>query len=339
MKKLRYFFETLVIRFAVWLLPRLPRWFIMALSRWSGSIAYWCDQRGRSTALENLYYAFGDRHTLAERKLIARRSYQVFARTFLDLFWSSYLSPDNWQQYFSVRLHDSQVEEEARRKGGIWVTPHFGNFEFVSLGWGFRGLPFTVVAQNFKNPALTPIFSRLRSHSGQFVIPQESAMIKVMKHLKRGGYVGMLVDLNIPPGNTSAAVKCFGMWNSVPTLHVQLAQRLGLPIIPLVCLPLPDGRYELRTLADFHPKPDDDIQDLTQRVWNHCEMAIREHPECWMWMYKHWRFRPVGKPGVKHPDYPSYSNLSWDLWDIIPEPLRPEKPEPRKKKNKGVPTN
>ncbi len=296
----------------------------MALARWIGLLAYLCDRRGRSTSLENLRCAFGDLYTMAERKRIARGSYQNFARTFFDLFWSSRLKADNWQKYISVRLHSSQAEQEAREKGGIWVTPHAGNFEFFSLTWGYRGLPFTVLAQNFKNPGLTPIFRRLRSHSGQSVISQETAILKLMKLLKRGGYVGMLADLNIEPGRTAAAIQCFGLWTSVPTLHIQLAQRLGLSIIPSICMPLPRGRYEVTTLANINPKPGDDIREMTQTVWDHCEKAIRQQPECWLWMYKHWRFRPTGTTLVHDPAYPTYANYCQSLVDMIPEGLRPK---------------
>ena len=327
MKQLRYIFETTLIKSIAWVFPRLPRCVIMTLSRWIGAAIYYGDKRGRNTALENLRCAFGNQYTLAERKRIARGSYQNFARTFLDLFWASKLTPETWQQHISVHLHDEKIEQLARERGGVWVTPHFGNFEFVSLAWGFRGLPYTVVAQDFKNADLTPIFSRIRSHSGQTVIPQESAILRLMKHLKRGGYVGMLVDLNITPGKTAAAVRCFGLWTSVPTLHVQLTQRLGLSIIPTVCMPLPDGRYEVSTLADIQPQPDEDITQLTQRVWDHFEAKIRQHPECWLWMYKHWRYRPVGDLGIPHPDYPDYSNYSETLASMIPVAELATKPE------------
>lgn len=339
MKKLRYFFETALIESSAWLLPRLPRGFILAFSRAVGTIAYLGDKNGRKTALENLEYAFGDQYTLEQRKRITRGSYQTFARTFVDLFWSSKLTKETWQEFFTIHLPKPEDEDQARETGAVWVTPHFGNFELVSMVWGFRGFKFTVVAQDFKNPTITRVFKRLREHSGHDVIPQENAMLKLMKALKRQGHAGLLTDLNIPPGRSAAAIQCFGMWTCVPTLHVELAKRLGLSIMTGVCRPLDDGRYEVHIYEAIKPGADEDTQQLTQRVWNHFEKAIREHPECWMWMYKHWRFRPVGKPGVKHPDYPSYSNLSWDLWDLIPEPLRPEKPEPRKKKQKREPTS
>lgn len=307
MKKLRYFCETALISSAAWLLPRLPRSVILALARGIGTLAYGLDARGRSTALENLRVAFPGKYTLKERRRIACRSYQVFARTFLDLFWSAALTQENWQQHVSIRLYDSGAEAQARETGGVWVTPHFGNFEFVSLIWGFRGIPFTVVAQDFKNPGLTAIFKKLREHSGHTVISQENAMLKLMKALKRKGHAGLLTDLNIPPGKASTAIRCFGLLTCVPTLHVQLAMRLGLSIMTGVCRPLPDGRSEVSVFEALRPSPGDDVTELTQRVWDHFEKAIREHPECWLWMYKHWRYLPSRG---EHAEYPQYAKAS-----------------------------
>ncbi|MDB6004352.1 MAG: hypothetical protein JWR15_1339, partial [Prosthecobacter sp.] len=276
--------------------------------------------RGRTTALDNLRCAFGDEYTPAERRCIARGSYQVFARTFADLFWSPSLTADNWQQHFDI-ITDLPSEAKARQNGGVWVTPHFGNFELISQIWGFRGFPFTVVAQDFKNPAITHLFKRLREQSGHTFISQDNAMIKLMKALKRKGHAGLLTDLSISPGRAATAIQCYGLWTSVPTLHVELAKRLGLSIITGVCRPLPDGRYEAHLFEAIEPKPEDDTREMTQRIWDIFEQEIRKHPECWLWMYKQWRYRPVGRPGVPHPDYPFYSNYSKAFVPMVPPEL------------------
>ncbi len=320
MKKLRYSFEILLLDLAVWLLPRVPRHVLMVLARVLGTLAYWVDARGRATALDNLRCAFGDEYTPADRRRIARGSYQVFARTFVDLFWSPSLRADTWQQHFDI-ITDAASEERARQNGGVWVTPHFGNFELISQIWGFRGFPFTVVAQDFKNPAITHLFKRLREQSGHTFISQDNAMIKLMKALKRKGHAGLLTDLSISPGRAATAIQCYGLWTSVPTLHVELAKRLGLSIITGVCRPLPDGRYEAHLFEAIEPKPEDDTREMTQRIWDIFEQEIRKHPECWLWMYKQWRYRPVGRPGVPHPDYPAYSNYSKAFVQMVPPEL------------------
>ena len=322
MRNLRYFFETALVASAAWLLPRLPRWAIMALARGTGRLAYWLDVRGRRTARENLRAAFGGSLPAAEVRRISLGSYQNFARTFLDLFWSSALTPTNWQQHVSIRLDDPEAEAKARETGAVWVTPHFGNFEFVSLIWGFRGVPFTVVAQNFKNAPLTAIFKKLREHSGHAVIPQDNAMLKLMKALKRRGHAGLLTDLNIKPGKAATVIECFGMKTCVPTLHVELAKRLGLSIITGVCQPAPDGKYEVQIFEAIRPCPEDDTQMLTQRVWDHFEKAIRAYPEGWLWMYKHWRYLP-GK--TRDPAYPDYAN-PFAAFRLMVEALEETKP-------------
>lgn len=312
--KLRYFFEASLVASFAWLVPRLPRWVILMLARGVGRVAYLGDSRGRRTARQNLRAAFKGKLSNEEVRRITLGSYQNFARTFLDLFWSAALTPENWQQHVSIRMDDPEAEAKARATGAVWVTPHFGNFEFVSLIWGFRGIKFTVVAQDFKNPAITETFKRLRENSGHTFISQGNAMLKLMKSLKRQGHAGLLTDLSMPPGKAATAIDCFGLKTCVPTLHVELAKRLGLSIMTGVCLPLPDGRYEVRIFEAIQPGPEDDVTILTQRVWDHFEKAIREHPECWLWMYKYWRYTPSL---VRDPSYPDYSNPYKPLLDMV----------------------
>ena len=323
MKKLRYILETAALETVAWVLPRLPRSLLLALARGIGTLAYYLDKRGRTTALENLRCAFGDQYDDAARRRIAKGSYQTFARTFLDLFWSTRLTKDNWQPFFDIHIPQPHIEAQARETGGVWVTPHFGNFELISQVWGFRGFPFTVVAQDFKNPSLTRLFKKLREHSGHTIIPQENAMIKLIKALKRQGHAGLLTDLNIVPGKSAAAIRCFGLWTCVPTLHVELAKRLGLSLVTGVCRPLPQGRYEARIFEAMLPKAEDDTREMTQRVWDNFEKAIREHPECWLWMYKHWRYTPLDDACARDPRYPAYSYASAAFREMVPEEMRP----------------
>ena len=39
-------------------------------------------------------------------------------------------------------------------------------------------------------------------------------------------------------------------------------------------------------------RPGASAADVTQLCWNVLEPSIHEQPECWLWAYKHWRFRP-----------------------------------------------
>lgn len=307
MKKIRLILETAAVSFAAWLFPRLPRRIVLLLAQGVGALAYLLDARGRRTAHENLRVAFAhDQISPEQVRRIALGSYQTFARTFIDLFWSARLTKGNFHEFVHIRLEDASAEELARQRGGIWVTPHFGNFELVSHVWGFRGFPFVVVAQDFKNPSLTAIFKRLRQGSGHTVISQQGAMLRLVKTLSNRGHAGLLTDLNIKPGKMAAALRCFGLLTCSTTLHTSLSMRLNVPVISGTCAPLPDGGYLVRINRAFEPSAFATPAAMAQAVWDVFEARIRETPEAWLWMYKHWRYLPTPERNAAYPDYAQY---------------------------------
>ena len=316
MKNLRPALEIAAVRLVTWLLPKAPRPVIILLSQVFGFIAYCVDYRGRPTAHANLRAAFADQNITPDQvRRIALASYQTFARTFLDLFWSLRINRDNVNDIVLDEPGNLPIQDYVAQRGGIWVTPHYGNFELVSLVMGFRDVPFIVVAQNFKNPSLTTIFGRLRQSSGHRVIPQQGAMLRLMKELKRGGHAALLTDLTIKPNKTAAAIECFGLKTCVTTLHASLSQRLKLPMVAGVCTPFDDGSYKTH-LQLFNPADFPDPASMSQAVWNYFEARIRERPECWLWMYKHWRYLPGLEPD---PKYPAYANTSRPFRQMLAE--------------------
>ena len=165
----------------------------------------------------------------------------------------------------------------------------------------------TVVAQDFKNPALTPIFAAARGHSGHTLIPSEGAMLRLFKNLKRQGHSSFLCDLTVPPEQAATIVRAFGLKMSTTQLHAALAQRTGCPVVPVMILPRPDGTYHhLIWPAQSFP-PDQPAHHIAQSLWDTFEPVIREHPEGWLWMYKHFPYLPQDTEGRA---YPAYANRS-----------------------------
>lgn len=314
MKKIRYLLETAIVRCAVCLLPKFSRRLILGFSEVVGAIAYLADYRGRATAEENLRVAFARENITPDQiRRIARASYQTFTRTFLDLFWSLKLTRENYQNHVIIDFQDPASEARAHDMGALWVTPHFGNFEMVSLAIGFRGIRFTVVAQDFKNAALTDFFTQLRQGSGHIVIPQQGAMLRLMKDLKRKGHAGLLTDLNIRPNKTATVIECFGLKTCATTLHTSLSQRLNLPLFTGTCRPLDDGSYYLQINAPLNPKDFDSPAVMAQVVWDRFEADIRKTPEAWLWMYKHWRYLPGNNDDARYPNYANPNRLFYDM--------------------------
>jgi Kdo2-lipid IVA lauroyltransferase/acyltransferase len=263
------------------------------------------DRHRYEVALNNLEVAFGDQLSIQERRKIARESFQHFARTMVDLLWSPRLTPENFSRYIEFE----NLEETARGTGPersfMIACYHYGNFEWLSLAGGFLDLKGTIISQEFKNSLLDPIFKKLRQQSGHELIPRERGLVRLYKVLRRKGRTALLVDLTVPPSQAAVAIDCFGLKTCVTSAHAWLHERTGIPIIPAHCEPLPDGRYRII----FHPKIDHTAgmthQQIAQACWNSFEPYVQKNPAPWLWMYKHWRYRPAN---AKRP-YPFYANV------------------------------
>ena len=94
-KKLRYWFEWLGVALCARIIPLLPLALLRLLADLAGWLAFALDRKGRAVALANLQAAFGEERSLSDRKRIARRSLQLFGRSFLELFWSARLNANN----------------------------------------------------------------------------------------------------------------------------------------------------------------------------------------------------------------------------------------------------
>jgi lauroyl/myristoyl acyltransferase len=275
------------------------------IAQTAGALLSFVDRDRYQIALSNLEMAFGDAFPPEQRRRIARDSFQHFARTMVDLLWSPRVTQENFSQFIELENFGETTRDTGPDRSLIIACYHYSNFEWLSLACGFLDLKGTIISQEFKNPSLGPMFKKLREQSGHELVPRDRGIMRLYKVLRRKGRTALLVDLTVPPTQGAVAIDCFGLKTSVTSAHAWLHQRTGVPIVPAHCEPLPRGRYRLV----FHPKITNTAemthQQIAQACWDSFEPYVRKNPAPWLWMYKHWRYRPA------NPDrpYPFYANF------------------------------
>ncbi len=303
-KRFRYRLEWIGVVVATKLVPLLSRKLCFHLANSLGSLMSIFDRHGRKVALSNLEVAFEDQYSACERERIVCESFQHFARTMLDLLWSPRLTRENFSRYIELQNFEETAHGTGVERSFIMATYHYSNFEWLSMACAYSGKTGTIVAQEFKNSLLDPIFKKIRERCGHEFVPRERGIVRLYKVLRRKETTALLVDLNVPPTQGAVAIDCFGLKTSVTAAHAWLHQRTGAPIIPAHCEPLPGGRYRVV----FHPKITNaetmTLQQITQACWDSFEPYVRKNPAPWLWMYKHWRYLPAN---ADRP-YPFYAN-------------------------------
>lgn len=314
-KRIRYRLEWLAIVTTLEIVPLLSRETCYRLAGTAGNLAARLDTRGRRVALANLEAAFGESLSTAEREKIASESYQHFARTMLDLFWSPHLNAQNYRDYIEFENVEQTRADIAPSNSCIVGAFHYGNFEWLSLASSWLGFPSAVTTQEFKNPLLDDVFRKLREQSGHTMVEREGAIIRLYKTLRKKGRVALLVDTTLPAHHPTVVIECFGLKTMITVAHAWLQDRTGAPIIPVHCEALPGGRYKVVSHPKVQLPKGATHQEIAQACWDVIEPVIRRDPAPWLWMYKHWRYRPTGASG-----YPFYAQRSPEFEQIASRP-------------------
>jgi KDO2-lipid IV(A) lauroyltransferase len=336
-KKVRYRLEWLALSIGMKLVPLLARRVCSAFGQLLGSLGYFFDAKGRAVALANIECALGNDYDAKQRQAIVRRSYRIFATTLVDSLWSSRLTHHNFRRYIELEGFDRVLKESNQLRSAIAISVHYGNIEWLSLSIGLLGYPADIVAERPKNPLLEPLMQGARNHSGNAIIPRQGAIARLYRTLRRGGRAAILIDLNVRPTQPAVVIDCFGLETCVTLAHAWLHQRAGATLIPAHCEPLSGGRWRVVCHPRIEISPDATATEIAQACWNAFEPIIRRDPAPWLWMYKHWRFRPE----TTTRQYPFYANLS-SHFEKLKKRLR-EEPRPSTVKTslvgRGAPAN
>ncbi|MBN1676774.1 MAG: lysophospholipid acyltransferase family protein [Kiritimatiellae bacterium] len=303
-RKVRQVFETGFGLLCASVVPLLSRRAVRRLARAGGGLAFRLARRERRIALANLDVVFGAGLSGPEKAAIARGSFRTFALLLLDTFWFARDAAARLARY--VRW-DGSTAAYFSTKPCIVITAHLGNWEILGKALAARGAPTTSVAAPLRNAWMGRLLARFRSETGQQIVPRQGAMRALMKTLKAGERVGLLLDQNTKPAAGGVFVDFFGRKVPVSGAPAALALKLGVPLVFLFCLAAENGSYRIFAgpplAADGGPRG---TEAFTQEITRRIEEQVRRYPDQWMWMYKRWKY---AEPGADLGRYPFYAKI------------------------------
>jgi len=123
-----------------------------------------------------------------------------------------------------------------------------------------------------------------RRRIGMNVVPGSFAALRqALRHLRQGGMVLTGIDRPVPAPR--ACPRFFGRPAALPTHHVSLAVKAGVPVMFMVPLLQPDGKYHVMTseAIEMVRHPDRTTEEIlnAERVLGVAEGFIRQAPQQW----------------------------------------------------------
>ncbi len=204
------------------------------------------------------------------------------------------LTPQNITELIRYDGLDNFLQPLARGKGVLVATAHLGNWELSAFAHAWMTAPMHIVVRALDNPRIDALVERYRGLSGNRIIEKKDAARGILRALKSGEAVGVLIDQNTTL-DQGVFIDFFGRKACAGTAFAKLAHHSGAAVVPGFAL---WSEQERRYILRFYPElpMTGDIAADTQRIHTQLESVIREYPDQWLWIHRRWKTRPPGEP-------------------------------------------
>lgn len=279
-----YYFFSFLIRVT-------PRSIMRGIFKSVANLLYRIDKRRKKIAYINLDFAYGDSITLEEKTAIVKGCYENLTLNLLEFIRNLEINKETFMQ--KITYKNAHIVEKAmnENKKIIFITAHYGFWEFSPPAIAML-CPVTGVGRPLGMKALDDVLRLSREKFGVRLLDRKGAMKGLVKSLKEGRNIGLLVDQNTA-SNEGILVNFFGKKaRHIPTAAV-LARKFDALIIPAF---IDSEDKEHFTFTFYEPivteKSDDaekDILESVQKQADITEKVIRQNPKEWFWFHRRWK--------------------------------------------------
>jgi lauroyl/myristoyl acyltransferase len=230
-----------------------------------------------------------------DKKLIsktARASFRNFSKYVIDFIHFLDSTPEEVRRRIVFDDFERAFAARDEGKGIIFITLHYGNWDMGAAALSAYGFKVNVVAETFSHSPMNAFIQGSRKHLGMKVTPMERVGPSIIRALKKGEVLALLIDVPEPGG--TVPVTFFGAQTEVPVGPARLAIRSGARPMPAILLRVRGKEEMIRPIVDFDlayeksGNEEEDVRRLTQAIMNSLERLIRIDPTQWFIFHNMW---------------------------------------------------
>ena len=288
-KFLQKVFYNLIMMLGV-LVRSISRGKSTAVARFFGDVGYDFLKIRRELVNQNLALTFPEK-SLSEISTIARHVYRNQAENVIEMLRLPMIKTTaDAALLLDIDASEFLAKTIVKKKGGVLLSAHFGNWELFALCAGLLVTPVTIVVKRLKNPEIDQQINTWRTMHGNRIVYKGQALREGMRTLKNGGILSVLGDQSDPGG--SFYTEFLGRRTSVFLGPAYLALKAGVPLFVGMCRRIGDGRYiveceEIDMTGLGTAKTD--AEELARRYTKVLERYIYQYPEEWFWLHNRWK--------------------------------------------------
>lgn len=295
------FMETMLLKIIsglFYLIGVIPRNIAVKAADLLGRLWYVFDKRHRDVALQNLTRVYGAEKSASEIRRLARRIFRNLVFIIFEIGWLLHFKEKDFARHYQV--HGLHFLKNAHKKGrGVLVlTGHMGNWELMTLAAFMLGYPISAIYRPMDFKPLDRFFINLRTRYGATLYPKKNAMRPILRGLKKGDLIGILLDQNTNV-QSGVFVDFFNHKACTNKGLALIALGTDTPVVPLFLLREEDGyRVEFGPEVPLIRTGDKerDIEINTRQYNRVLEDVIRRYPDQWFWVHNRYKTKIPNSP-------------------------------------------
>ncbi len=289
-KKLKNDLIFLFLSALIFLFRILPRKTGFLLAKVLAKLAFWLLPKERKKTIENLTLVFGKEKSEAEIKQLAQEIFVNLALSGVDAIRLKRYK-EKIAEFVEVEGEKTFAEAYRERKGLVTITGHIGCFELIAPYFNQKGYETVVIGRELYDKRLDKLIVENREKSGVQNIPNSDSVKEIIRVLKDGKALGVLIDQNSHKVR-NVKVNFFGRAVNAPVGPALIALKTGSPIVPLAIVRNSKQRYRIIVGQKLKPGVTEDKEKEAVRLTQECtfflEQIIKKYPAQWVWMHNRW---------------------------------------------------
>ncbi len=237
----------------------------------------------RRVARRNLAAALPDLSE-PERERIVAGMYRHLGASFVELLRFGGQDPADLGSGLRVEGRAHLEAALAQGRGVLVLAAHLGNWELLVRAGTLCGTPVSVVTKSLHSNVAQRAWRALRD-GGPTLLPARDSARSIVAALQRNEVVGFVLDQHQPGG---VQVPFFGRPAATSQGLARLARLTGAPVVPVFSW-REAGAHGVRIEPPVPWPESGDLTEATGRYTARIEVAVRRHPEQWLWIHRRWK--------------------------------------------------
>ena len=286
MKKIKYFFEFLIISFLFIIYKFLG---LKISSYISGKLFETFGPIFRSKKLikTNIQRAIPEINS-SKIKIITKDMWNNYGRILSEYMFIKSFRNDQFKSNINTEGKEVLEKIKFEKNPVIFISGHFSNFELMAMEIEKSGVNLSAIYRPLNNIFLNVLMERIRT---KYICRNQikkgtSGVRELLRLFKKGYSIALMIDQRVSQGIKS---KFFDEEAFTTTIPAQFIKKFNCKVVPISIERHNDVNFNIKIEKPMEFSKNSSTEKITRELNFWLEKAILKNPGQWIWSHDRWK--------------------------------------------------